>query len=248
MITSFDLSLASVDLLSHGLGVDCRLFPFQIPSFGATVADRIRVAGAVREDLQRRGLARAGDLVREVELAVRLFAEHDSAIAVVGDGESGALYARGSMRGRDAVLVIRRDNVLRFVLVRPEGLLRAVVDLLPPAQVGPGQSVTVSRPSTVATTDSEGTLRSVVRAPRTTAGAQLRVAQDILRRRRLGDGYFVVTRGKQRSPALSWIDTDAGRYLSSMRTDDRGNTHISYFPADDGRVVHALGELVSPAR
>lgn len=247
MITSFDLSFTAVDILSQGLGINCRVFPFQLPSVGQYLEDRVRIAAAVRDDLHRRGLARGGDLAREVESALRLLGGQDTAIAVLGNTSmGGALYARAAMAGGDAAVVVKKDQVLRFSVVRPEALIHSVVQLLPPAKAGPGQSVSITQTGSAPPPDAEAgfTMRTAVRAPRTSADAQLRMATDILRRPRLGDGYFVVTHGSRRAPGLSWTDTDAGRYLSVTRTDDRGDTHVTYSPADSHRVAHKLGELV----
>ncbi|MGQ0837979.1 ESX secretion-associated protein EspG [Actinokineospora sp.] len=250
MITSFDLSFAAIDILAQGLRLDCRLFPFQIPSFGTYLDDRTRITQAVRDDLHRRGPARSGDLVPEVEAAVRLLAEHDIAIAVVGNSDSGGgLCARASMTARNAGLVMHVEHGLRFLVVRPEALIRSVVQLLPSADAGPGQSVTITQPGSPPPSPDQGfAVRSVVRAPRTSADVQLRVVQDILRRPRLGAGYFVVAEGQRRAPGLSWMDTDAGRYLCLTRAEERGDTNVTYFPADAERVAHKVGELVDTLR
>ncbi|SDD88194.1 ESX secretion-associated protein EspG [Actinokineospora iranica] len=245
MIASFDLSFAAVDVLSQGLGINCRQFPFQIHSFGDHVADRLRLVGAVRDDLHRRGLARAGDLAPEVEQALRVLAEPEVAIAVVGSSAAtGPLHARASTAGRHAVLVTRVEQALRFEVLRPEAMVRAAAHLLPPAKAGPGQSVSITRPRAATAPDSVGAAHSVVRPPRTGAHAQEQAATRILRRPRLGDGYFVVNRGRRRTQGLTWVDTDAGRYLGLSRTDQRGDTNVTYFPADSERVARKLGELV----
>ncbi|MGH3859198.1 ESX secretion-associated protein EspG [Actinokineospora sp.] len=248
MITSFDLSFTAIDILSQGLGVNTRVFPFQIPSVGREIADRIRIAGAVRDDMTRRGLVRRGDLEPEVEHSLRLLADPEIAVAVLGTTNRGALHARASLAGRDGVIVVRDNQILRFTLVRAEAVITSVVALLPAARPGPGQSVSITRPAVVPPPDSDGGFQSAVRPPRSSSDAQLRMAGDILRRPRLGDGYFVVSKGKQRAPGLSWLDTDAGRYLGLARTDDRGDTHVTYFPGDGARIAHNLGDLVERLR
>jgi hypothetical protein len=244
MIASFDLSLPAVDILAYGLGINCRLFPFQIPSVGHDMDERLTIARVVHDDLHRRGLARRGNLAPEVDTALRLLGEHDKAIAVLGNSSAaGGLYARASVAGANAVVVVQMTTALRFALIRPEELVHSVVHLLPAAPAGPGPSVTITRPATVPVPGSEdgGSFRSLVRAPRTSADAQARVAEDILRRPRRGDGYFIVTPD---SCGLSWIDTDAGRYLTHTKTDERGDTHATYFPADGHRVASKLAELL----
>src|SRR5688572_15988258 len=101
MPTTFGLSFAAVDILSEGLRVNCRVYPFKIPSFGEFAEDRVRIAGAIRDDLIGRGLADHHNLAPEVADAIRLLADYQVAIAVMGDVEGGRkVFARGAATGR----------------------------------------------------------------------------------------------------------------------------------------------------
>jgi hypothetical protein len=251
MPTSFGLSFAAVDILSEGLRVDCRVYPFKIPSFGEFSEDRVRIAGAIRNDLISRGLADHRDLAPEVVDAIRLMSDYQVAVAVLGDVEGGRkLYARAAATARRGMVVQQEDQILRFELVRPESLARSVVALLPTVKAGPGQSVTITQPAPrpVRQDDDQG-FRQPVAVPRSvTAPAQLRGAEEILRRKRIGSGHFAVT-GRDRhgrvteAPGLGWIDTDAGRYL--VQAHEREHvTSGTYFPADGTRMIHQLNELL----
>jgi len=247
-MTSFGLSFAAVDILSEGLGVNCRVYPFEIPSFGEFPEDRVRIADAVRADLINRGLADYRDLAPDVRDGLGLLSNYQVAIAVMGDVQEGrTIFARGAATARKGMVVRQDDQILRFDMVRPESLARSVVGLLPPLNPGPGQSVTISRPNTTARPDDTG-FGQRVRTPRTTNTAQIRIAEDILRRKRLGSGHFTVTGrdrfGKAvRAPGLGWIDTDAGRYLVQSHADEEATTG-TYFPADNNRIIHQLNELL----
>ena len=52
--------------------------------------------------------------------------------------------------------------------------------------------------------------------------------------------------GRQvRGGGLTWMDTDAGRYLSlSKPPSEDGSVSSTFSPADNARLVHALGEMI----
>ncbi|ALG13965.1 ESX secretion-associated protein EspG [Kibdelosporangium phytohabitans] len=251
MAETFGLSFAAVDILSEGLRLNCRVYPFTIPSFGEYAEDRVRIAGAIKDDLINRGLANHRGLGPEVVGALRMLTDFHVSVAVMGDVEGGRkVYARGAAVGRKAMVVRQEDQVLKFEMVRPEGLARAVAGLLPPLKPGPGQSVTITRPTAhpVTADDENVTFRQPVARAQHTNPAQLRGAEEVLRRKRLGSGHFAVT-GRDRNgntkqaPGLGWIDTDAGRYLvqNLAREDVEGGT---FFPADSARMTNQLNELL----
>jgi EspG family len=247
MPTSFGLSFAAVDILSQGLRVNCRVYPFQIPSFGEFVEDRARIAEAIRDDLIRRGLADSQNLAPEVVDALRLLSDYQVAVAVMGDVEGGQkVYARGAATGRRGMVVRQQDQIMQFEIVRPESLARAVVALLPAVHPGPGQSVTITRNNAPPPSEEQGLRQAAI--PRGSSMSQIRMAEEILRRERKGTGHFAVT-GRDRNgrvteaPGLAWIDTDAGRYL--VQSHNTENTLSgTYFPADNARMIHQLNELL----
>ncbi|TCO65285.1 ESX secretion-associated protein EspG [Actinocrispum wychmicini] len=250
MPTSFALSFAAVDILSEGLGVNCRMYPFQIPSFGEFPEDRARIAEAIKNDMIGRGLADHHTLAPEVMDALTLLSEYQVAVAVMGDVDNGKqVFARGSATARRGMVVRQDGQILKFELVRPESLARSIVAMLPPLNAGPGQSATITRPIKRAPRpDEEMALRQQIRTPRGMSTAQIRSAGEILRRKRVGSGHFTVN-GRDRfgkttqAPGLGWIDTDAGRYLVQSHIDE-DTTGGTYFPADNARVIHQLNELL----
>jgi EspG family len=232
------------------------LFPFQIPSFGALIEDRINIARAVQGDMQRRGLARGDDVDPSVLTALRLVADYHVAIAVMGTVDGGReIYGRASATPRGGVVVRQDQQMLVFELIRPETLAHAAVALLPNEKAGPGQSVMITTPAAPAPQrnrdeeDAGFSFAQPVRGTRGMSEAQLGVAKEILRRPRKGGGYFVVS-GKDRrgheiqAPGLSWIDTDAGRYLVQTRPGEGGQSHGTFAPADAARLTHQLSDLL----
>jgi hypothetical protein len=254
LLSSFDLSFAAVDILSAGLRINCRVFPFQLPSIGYHIEERIRIAQAVRDDLRRRGLSGETDLEPGVERGLRLLAEPEVAVGIAGDvGNGRELCARVSAAGRHGVLVVREPEVLRFELIRPEALVRTAVGVLPRCKAGRGTPITFTRPGTQPGLRDDQSLAVTVRVSGPAAGAAERAAQEILRRPRHGGGVLVAcgrdSGGRERTaPTLGWIDTDAGRYLTMSGTDQRGDTRTTFTPADESRLAHKVAELVESVR
>jgi hypothetical protein len=247
MTETFTLSLAAVDIVTEGLGVDCRRFPFQLPGIGDFVEDRVRIAQAVFADLGRRGLVRGEKLDPAVAEGLRLMARYRVAIAVMGtlDDESG-LYARVCADGDRGLLVTQEGQMFRFEFVRPESLARTAVSLLPRLRPGHGQSVTITTGSVATAEKPEGFSRPV-RPARTASQSQLAAAQEMLRKPRTGAGYFVVSamdsNGREtRAPGLSWLDTEEGRYMAQAHPGEGGGT---FAPADTIRLVHQLDDLMA---
>lgn len=251
---SFTLSLAAADIVAQLLGVNLRLFPFDIPSVGQLQEDRIRIARAVFTDLGRRGLAGPNGLDPDLERAVRTVSDYVIAVAMMGTVERDReIYARASATGDMGVLAVKEKQSLRFELIRPTALALTLVGLLPKAQAGPGQSVTISspgRPPRRQADEGEGSLFTEIHAP---SEQQLRAATAYLNRPRTGTGFFAVSgrdrHGREvRAGGLTWFDTDAGRYLSLSRppTED-GSVTSTFSPADTARLTHSLGEMIESA-
>ncbi|GLW92399.1 ESX secretion-associated protein EspG [Actinokineospora globicatena] len=249
MPRSFTLSLAAVDVLGQVLGVSPRLFPFEVPSFGRFAEDRDRIAKAVFADLYGRGLIGRDQLDHDVETALRITSEHDVGIGVMGTVEKDRpVRARAAVLGATAVLAVQEGQTIRFDLMAPSSVARALVDLLPAAKAGPGQSVMV----TEAPVAQEGGFVRPVRAARSTSDTQLRLAATMLERPRTGFGFYsVVGKGRHgrevEAGTVGWIDTESGRYLSVSRPQPDGAIRATYSPADAARLIRQLDELIATA-
>jgi len=252
-MASFTLSLAAADVLGQTLDVNVRQFPFDIPSFGEFERDRQRIARAVFVDLNRRGLIRRGDIDPELTKAMRTLSEYAIAIAVMGTVENDRqIYARAATNGETAVLAVKEGQSLRLELIRPTALALTLVGLLPKAEAGPGQSVTITQPAREpASRNLDEDDFGSVSMGRHAIDQQLRVAASYLNRPRTGTGFFTVT-GRDRvlgrelhGGGLTWVDTDAGRYLTLSRPPgEDGQIRSTFSPADSVRLTHALGEMI----
>lgn len=256
MADQYSLSLAAVDVLSQTLDVNTRLFPFEIPSFGQMQEDRVRIAKAVFNDLYKRGLVRQGELDPGLVRALRVLADYRVAVTAMGTvDEHKRLFARASANGDTGVLAVQDGQKIRFDLVRPTALARSIVELLPKADAGPGQSVTLTRPAPVGTRrggdEVELNYFANVRGPRSGSDQALRIAQSYMTRPRTGSGFFAVV-GKDRNGKdvqageVGWYDTDQGRYLTLSRPPgDDGQIHGTMSPADPARLTQQLTELIA---
>ena len=248
---SFSLSLAAVDMLSQVLQVNCRLYPFEIPSFGELDEDRNRIAKLVFADLANRGLIRDNTIDTDVRTALTVTGDHDVAVAMTGNIDTArAIQARAAAAGSSGVLAVQEGQSVRFEMVSPSGLARALVGLLPPLGPGPGQSVQVVQAAPAARSDG---FTEAVRAPRSSSDAQLRMAAAMLERPRKGFGFFMVTakgrHGREIDTAtVGWIDTDAGRYLMVSKPSVDGEVRVTYSPADSPRLTQQLAQVIEESR
>lgn len=249
----YSLSLRAVDVLAQTLDVNVRQFPFDIPYFGEYQSDRKRIAREVFVDLHRQGLIRDGDIDPGLARALRTLSEYVVTVAVMGTVEtSRPIYARAAAAGETGVLAVKTDEGLRVELIRPTALAVTLVGLLPPMESGPGQSVTITMPG-AGDDDPDGILAPVYHANNGNQ-QQLRLAESYLSRPRTGTGLFTVAgmdrrRGLERKGGhVTWIDTDAGRYLAVVRPpSEDGQVRSTFSPADGPRLTQQLGELIEAA-
>ena len=145
-------------------------------------------------DLAKRGLADRAGVDPELERAIRTVSDYVIAVAVMGTVEKNReIYARASATGETGVLAVKEKQSMRFELIRPTGLALALAGLLPKAQAGPGQSVTVS-PAPAARHRRDDDVQSVFGdRPRASTDQQLRAATAYLARPRTGTGFFAVS-------------------------------------------------------
>jgi hypothetical protein len=250
----FECTFLELDVIGEALQLDVRPFPFDFPVHGDLIEDRIRLIGVVERTLTAKGIADGPRFADGVEDLFGVFARGRLAIAMLGTVDGELCCARAVTDDRIGVLATQHGQVIRFTPVTPPSLVRAVLTLLPPAGPGPGRSVTITtEPPAVRRPkqdeDLAGEILVSTGQPHDSAGVHRAVVEEIMRRPRMGSGYFAVTvRGRNaregKPTTMNWLDTDSGRYVVIPTTAADGRTHITYTPADQARLEQSLSHLV----
>ncbi|MFI9006999.1 ESX secretion-associated protein EspG [Actinosynnema sp. NPDC053489] len=262
-VFSFALSFAAADVLWEDLELGSRPYPFEFPYLGQTLDERRGIRAAVHRDLESRGLARGGRVVPEVAEALTLLVRFDYSLNAVASLDARdverQLLARGGAAGENAALAVMDDRQIKVDLLRAPALLRAIVDLVPPARPGPGQSVTVPVPTSAPPPpprrdeDFGNATFTQAMAPRSSVATQVRALEAVFERPRLRAGQFGVTvRGRhgreQRAPQVGWFDNDQGRYLAQTRQGPDGRKWLTHAPADNARIAAQLAQELTALR
>ncbi len=256
---TFTLSLAALDLLWEQLGLGTPVRVFEVPSVGATEADRARLRQAVLTDLAARDLAYRGRLGPEVEESLTTLSRFDRAIEAIGILDEGErLCVRLATNGRIAVRARKDDQTVTFDMFRPEGLVHEAVQLIGTDKPGPGRSVTFqetalvarSRPRHSAEPDEFGGVLQRARPEATGDDLARRAAAAMWEKPRKRAGMFTVygrdRLGREHTlPVLGWFDTEDGRYLAHTRPSPDGQQWTTYSPADAVRIGQQLAGMLN---
>ncbi|NUT49538.1 MAG: ESX secretion-associated protein EspG [Saccharothrix sp.] len=252
-------SFAELDLIGEALRITLRRFPFVIPHYGATLEERVRLVGSVHRDLVARRLIRGGEFAPELVEALRVFAGGRLVIALVGASGGTRLAAVAVADDRAGVVAEQQGEAVAFRPCGPDAVVPDLLRLLPPMRPGPGTSVTVAgatpraRSRLVEEDFSEATFRKPVKAAASSPAGQRDAAERILRRPRLGAGYFVVS-GRARDGrhaevgTIGFLDTDAGRYAVTPAVMSDGRRTATYVPADQAVLDRHLKRLIDRYR
>lgn len=259
MARGFECTFVELDAIGDALRLDVRPFPFQFPVHGELIDERIRLMELVNGTLTAKGLVRGERFTPDLEELIGLFARGTLAIAAVGSSDGDSLCARAVTDGRHGVLAVEYGQTIRFEPITPSSLVRAMLSLLPAVRPGPGSSVTITGDEPVSAGrhasrrteddyDNRRYLQSARRPPDSSATQRV-IVDEIMRRPRIGSGYFTVTarnrNGRESEPlTMNWLDTDAGRYAVLPSTGPDGRIHITYTPADLARLDQSLSRLV----
>jgi hypothetical protein len=231
----------ALDFLWEALDAGEPPYPLEVQSHGSTVDSRAMLRDRMREELvANRLLDASGRIEPRLEQWLLALANPDLSIDSVflpGTGAEPVLVLAAAGRGA-AVLAVQRKDGLRLRPIPRDGLVSAVVGMLPPARRGTETSISVP----------EGELATV--GGRVPAGR----ASDVETRKALArltalpnerGGQIAANsrtdvRGRRRSPVLSWFDNETGRYLTQSR-----DGWVTIAPADAANLRHRIGEMVT---
>ncbi|NKE62174.1 ESX secretion-associated protein EspG [Lentzea sp. PSKA42] len=254
MITpDFLLTQAELSVLwrHHELG---RLpYPLDVPVHGATESERSSMDHDVRDELACRGLMYDHDLTG----LLHLLAEHDVAVDAVGYFDR-TVRALAVSNGESAALVIIDGDQVGVLEVRPTGLARSVVDVLPDGVAGPGSGLSVPldalhtavqlHENAPESEDPWGDDELDERQALEQAGLSGQDAAVVaeLAAGRVRGGQFGVSRVSSQLTAdrahvvINWFDTHQGRYLMVNE-----NGWLSLAPTDNERIAHRIDSVLA---
>jgi hypothetical protein len=229
----------ALDFLWEELDAGEPPYPIEVQSHGATMDSRRMLRQRVREDMvANRLLDHGGRIEPELEQWLLALANADLSVdsvflPAVGAEPVLALAAAG--RGA-AVLAVQQKDGLRLRPIPRDGLVSAIVGMLPPA--GRGTEPSISLPARELATvggragDRASDVETRKALAKLTALPNRRAGQIAVNSR-------TEMRGRRRSPVLSWFDNDTGRYLTQSRAE-----WVTVAPADAAALRHRIGEMV----
>lgn len=258
MTERFALPVTVVDVIGDWLGVPVRMFPFDIPHHGHTWDERERLAAAVWRDLSVSGLASGGQLLPELEEAVRSIGRaHVSAAMVLTAGREGHQAVRAASDGRRAAIAVQERETVSYEPLHPAEVISALTGLVPAGDPVPGRSVTfpsghspLHPASRVAENEDMfvATVLEDVRPAPNSYTAQQDIAERMMRQPCQQGGMVIMfdrdTHGRERpGPPLVWRDTSIGRFMAYTTTSPDDAVWESFAPADTARLAQRISEL-----
>jgi len=229
----------ALDFLWEALDAGEPPYPLKIESHGATMDSRRMLRQRVRQDLVANQLIdHAGRVEPQLEDWLLALANADLSIDSVFLPETDAepvLALAAAGRG-SAVLAVQQTDGLRLRPIPRDGLVSAIVGMLPPAPRGTENSISLPA-NELATVGGRGGQRASDVETRK-AYAKL-TAMPNKRGGQIAANSRSEMRGRRRSPVLSWFDNASGRYLTQSRND-----WVTIAPADAATLRHRIGEMV----
>lgn len=235
------LNPIALDFLWEALDAGEPPYPLEVQSHGATMDSRRMMRQRVREEMVANGLLdRGGRIEPQLEDWLLALTNADLSIDSVFLPETGAepvLALAAAGRG-SAVLAIQQKNGLRLRPIPRDGLVSAIVGMLPPARRGTETSISLraNELAAVGAKGGDGLRASDVETRK--AYAKL-TAMPNLRGGQIAANSRTEMRGRRRSAVLSWFDNESGRYLTQSRAD-----WVTVAPADAATIRHRMGEMV----
>lgn len=233
------ISPIALDFLWEALDAGEPPYPLEIQSHGATMDSRAALRRQIREQLVAGQLLdNTGRLEPQLEEWLGVLAQADLSIDSVFLPERAAppVLALAAARHGVAVLAIEQQDGLRLREIPSDGLVSAIVGLLPGARRGTETSVSLpadqlsgAGPGAERASDAE-TRKALARI---TAQPNLRGGQIAVNSRN-------DMRGRRRSPVLSWFDNESGRYLTQAR-----DGWVTVAPADAAALRKRISEMVT---
>jgi hypothetical protein len=238
-------------------------YPLIVRSHGATEDERVSLRHRVDVELKARGIRDRGRLAPPIEDALHLLAFAPLTIDALHIPQFqaptvGVLAAADETKG---VLAVQDADGIWLRDVPPDGLVSAVIGVLPAGPRGSEASVTLPLDDALHTApirvpvplpssgEERGKARRTPLSERVTADPREAYGRLAGQPRQRGGQLAANSRSqvgaKQRSRVLAWFDTATGRYLSVSRAGTDGREWVTVAPADPKTLRTRLGEMVS---
>ncbi|MBB4907214.1 ESX secretion-associated protein EspG [Actinophytocola algeriensis] len=234
------ISPIALDFLWEALDAGEPPYPLEVQSHGATMDSRAMLRRRIREELVANQLLdNSGRLEPRLEDWLLALANPDLSIDSVFLPDTGApaVSALAASGRGSAVLAVQQKDGLRLRSIPRDGLVSAIVSMLPPARRG--SETSISLPSNeLATAGARAGGRSSDQETRK-ALAKL-TAMPNQRGGQIAANSRTDMRGRRRSQVLSWFDNESGRYLTQTKND-----WVTIAPADAATLRHRIGEMVA---
>lgn len=245
-----EISTLEFDVLWEHYHGDAQMpLVLRVPSPGRTDDERKRIVGGVWDGLARRGLGTPVDAHPALTHLLSLLRRPDREI-------DGRLWLGGEVRlmtaatGDEAVLAVLANGRLTLRPADATGLPRFALSVLPEAQAGPGQSITLPTADFEAAAKEAKKQEELAVALRgrgvrsSDAQALADMIGDIVNRGQYGSA----TRDKwgrrvRAGRVISFFDTEAGRYLQVRRESEDTEAWTTISPANARRLLQHLTEL-----
>jgi hypothetical protein len=236
------ISPIALDFLWEALDAGEPPYPLEVNSHGATVDSRRMLRLRVREQLVADQLLDpSGRLEPQLEEWLLALANAELSIDSVFLPDTGAapvLALAAAGRGA-AVLATQQKDGLRLRPIPRDGLVSAIVSMLPPAPRGSETSISLPARELAAVGGRGGAHERASDAETRKALTKL-TGMPRKRGGQIGANSRTDMRGRRRSPVLSWFDNESGRYLTQARAD-----WVTIAPADAATLRHRIGEMIT---
>lgn len=236
------LAPLALDFVWEALDAGEPPYPLEVRSHGVTMDERAALRRRVREELVADGLLDpAGRLEPELAQWLGTLVRADLSIDSVflPELEEPPMLALAASDRAGAVLAVQGPDGLTLRSIPRDGLVTAIVGLLPGTRRGSEQSISVPAEELENAPAGRGAGDRATTQETRKALARL-TAQTNLRGGQLGVNSRSDTRGRRRSSVLAWFDNDTGRYLSQNRAG-----WVTVAPADTATLRHRIGELIA---
>ncbi|AOS61748.1 ESX secretion-associated protein EspG [Actinoalloteichus hymeniacidonis] len=250
---SFLISVAEFDACWEILRLGEPPAQLAIPSPGRTRAARRELLVARMAELAQRDLAAQGEPTPALAADLETLAHPQEAV----DAHlllPQPINAVGAIRHGRGALAARSGDRVWIGTMTPQQLIPELVALAGDVPPGPGESASVRAevlPDAARRADGDPHVMAeelIARGERPTPAAMLaQMAHRPIRQGQFGASVRTASGVRRRAARLvTFHDTQAGRYLQVRRGMGR-DEWVTMTPADNGKIVHALRELVEEA-